>query len=139
MHMKRRTFLEGVGGVSAATMLRGDATANQRRIDIHHHLFPPSYVRAMAAMGQSGPPQWTQWTPGRSIEEMDKSGIAIAVLSLEAPTFVFPDAALARRLVREVNEYGAKMTKDYPGRFGLFGMLPLPDIDGSLREIEYTL
>jgi hypothetical protein len=42
--LKRRTFLEGVIGVSAATVLRGNASANRRRVDIHHHLFPPSYV-----------------------------------------------------------------------------------------------
>jgi predicted TIM-barrel fold metal-dependent hydrolase len=87
-------------------------------------------------MGQAPSPAWT---PARSIEEMDKSGIAVSVLSLSPPNVVFPDPAVARRLAREVNEYGANMVKDYPGRFGLFAVLPLPDVDGCLGEIEYGM
>jgi predicted TIM-barrel fold metal-dependent hydrolase len=40
--------------------------------------------------------------------------------------------------VRKGNEYGAKMMQDYPKRFGLLGGLPLPDIDGCMKEIEYA-
>ena len=38
-----------------------------------------------------------------------------------------------------MNEFGARMVADYPTRFGIFAALAPPDIDGSLREIEYAL
>lgn len=133
MHLERRTFL----GASAAALLRGASGAEKpHRIDIHHHLFPPTYNTAIVALGQPPSPAWT---PAQSIEEMDKSGIATSVVSLSPPATVFPDAAVARRIAREANEYAAKMATDYPGRFGLFAAVPLTDTEGSLREIEYAM
>src|SRR5204863_6167587 len=40
---------------------------------------------------------------------------------------------------RDCNDAGAKVVRDYPGRFRLFAVLPLPDVDGSMKELEYAL
>jgi predicted TIM-barrel fold metal-dependent hydrolase len=49
-----------------------------------------------------------------------------------------PDFERGRTQARAFNEYGAQIAKDFPGRFGLFAALPMADVDGTLKEIEYA-
>ena len=107
--------------------------AKPHRIDIHHHLFPKNYIDE-TSKGITP----SNWTPARSIEEMDAGGIATSVLSVSPPGIWYGNVEQSRRLSRVINEYGARMVKDYPGRFGLFAALPLPDPEGCLREIAYA-
>ena len=78
------------------------------------------------------------WTPQRSIEDMDKAGIATAMTSPTTPQVGFLPPADAARVAREANEYAKRLMADHPGRFGVFAMLPLPYVDESLKEIEYA-
>ena len=74
---------------------------------------------------------------------MDKAGVATSFLSCSTPGIWTGDDFLLERsqtvaLSRDMNEYAARMMSDHKGRFGLFATLPLPDIDASLKEIEYA-
>ena len=71
----------------------------------------------------------------RSIEAMDRSGIATAILS--RPAIPGSEPEKARKVARDTNEYAAQLVRDHPTRFGLFATLPLFDVEGSLREIAY--
>ena len=140
----RRTFLAGLAGLGMSALTRpilhaqppAGLRVRPHRIDIHHHLFPPNYRTMIASIGAGN---LAAWTAEQSLAEMDKGGIQTSVISVSPPGVWFGDAAQARNLARTINDYGAKMSQDSPGRFGLFAALPLPDIEGSLREIAYAL
>jgi predicted TIM-barrel fold metal-dependent hydrolase len=106
------------------------------RIDVHHHIVSPAFV---AELRERLLPPTLNWTPERSIEDMDRAGIATAITSVTTPGVWIGDDAQGRRLARDANDYAARLAADHPGRFGIFAALPLPDIDASLAEIEYGL
>jgi predicted TIM-barrel fold metal-dependent hydrolase len=113
-------------------------------IDVHHHFVPPFYVaenreRIIVSGGGRIHPAWLSWSPEQAIAAMDKQGVATAILSLTTPGVWFGDPPTATQRARRVNEYAADLVQQHPGRFGLFAVIPLPDTDGSLREIEYAL
>ena len=119
------------------------ATTKPSLIDVHHHFVPRFYFsenreRIAAAAGGGMHPSYASWTPEQTIEAMDKQGVATAVLSLTTPGVWFGDAKAAAQTARSVNEYAADLARSHPGRFGLFAVIPLPDTDSSLREIDYA-
>jgi 6-methylsalicylate decarboxylase len=109
-------------------------------IDIHHHMMPPAWVAAeRERMSRVAPnfPWIFEWTPEKSIEDMDRNGLDCAVLSISTVNADLP-ANVVRELVRGYNDYGARLTSDHSTRFGYFATIPLPDVDASLTEIEYA-
>jgi 6-methylsalicylate decarboxylase len=129
----RRNFLAGgaaalsrgalaLGGAAAATRMQPAAAqvaASKTRIDVHHHFVPPFHVDAMMAPGRRTGPPPPKWSPTLSLEDMDRSGIATAVLSVVQPGVWYGDnVEEARSLGRRLNEYGATMVKDRPAASG---------------------
>ncbi len=112
------------------------------RIDTHHHIYPKRYLADAEDAIRRGThvhfPRIAQWTPSQSLDAMDRTGIATAIVSI-SPSIWFGDIALTRKIAREWNEYAAELAHDHPGRFGVFAGLPLPDVEASLREIEHAL
>jgi 6-methylsalicylate decarboxylase len=111
--------------------------ATPHRIDVHHHVTPPSLVAEKIRAGAGGGPTYA-WNLGKTLEDMEKGDVRGAIISLPHPVDVWPDPEDTRGLTREWNEYVAQLVRDHPGRFGQFAMLPILDIEGSLREIEYA-
>jgi aminocarboxymuconate-semialdehyde decarboxylase len=109
-------------------------------IDLHHHVIPDFYWEASNEGGNAAggitPPRWSL---DGAIAYLDEAGIDVAVPSISTPGVHFGDDAAARNLARQVNEYLAGIKHDRPDRFGAFGTLALPDVEGSLEQIEYAL
>lgn len=112
------------------------------RIDVHHHILPPDYVQTVGDE-RIGPlilsGKTPEWTPEMSIEAMDRNGIATSITSISAPGLWFGDTDETRRLCRDCNDYADRLRRDFPGRFGMFANLPIPDVDASMAEISYAL
>jgi predicted TIM-barrel fold metal-dependent hydrolase len=138
--VSRRQFL--AGGVAAGLAATGFAPkvfaqAKLHRIDVHHHVVPPSWLQAMNLIGRSNPPL-IHWSVQKTLDDMDKGGVATAILSPTSPQVTPLGKEAAARIAREANEYGKKLMADHPGRFGVFATLPLPYIDEALKEIAYA-
>ncbi len=142
--VSRRKFLAGglaAFGLGSSTGIAAEVaqppTILPTRIDVHHHFLAPFHRDVFLKHRRgSAPPDWSV---DRSLEDMEKSGTATAILSIMQPGVWFGNVDEARRLARDCNEYAARIVQEHPRRFGLFAAIPLPDMDGSLREIEYSL
>jgi len=144
----RREFLSALATVGTGAVVapgweppqRALNSASPRLIDVHHHVFPPDFVKNLETHNPQAS-TWTSawpWTPQKSLAEMDRHGVATAIISIPAPGS-WGEGQAARSLTRMCNEYSARLSRDNPGRFGFFAALPLPDAEGSLQEIGYAI
>ena len=112
------------------------------KLDVHAHYLPEPYRQALERAGHGQPdgmPQIPDWSAEAHVALMDRLGIATSLLSVSTPGVHLADEAAARDLAREVNEAGRRAVVDHPGRFGLLGSLPLPDVDAAIAEIAHCI
>lgn len=138
--ISRRDAIASLVAFAATAPFSGKASFAQGpieagRLDLHHHFFPPIAKKRYPAL-----PPIQEYSPSKALEKMEQAGIEKALLSLpirlgDDPVDIREEATT---FAREANEYAARIASDHPGRFGLFAFLPLPDVDASLREIEYA-
>src|SRR5438034_7177386 len=130
----RRDFLKALAATGICTigpagpanlLAQGGAykpTAKGGCIDVHHDHQPPGFNLgggggrgaggggargAVGGGGQRGGGGRGAWTPQQSIEQMDKFGIGIAILSLtQMGDVIYDNTEKGRAAVRTVNEYG---------------------------------
>ena len=121
--LTRRGVFAGLTAAGASLAAAPAVTAAAPyRIDVHHHIMPPQFLKEGPASVESyrKNPKIGGWTKERSIEVLDQNGIAKAMLSFPQPSQWSMEVGEQRRLARLCNDFFAQVKRDVPGRFGLF-------------------
>jgi 6-methylsalicylate decarboxylase len=102
-------------------------------IDVHSHFYPPETEEQINArwelLKNAG---WTsasapRWDPESTIAYMDRTGIAMQMLS-NIPKKLEP--------LRASNDYAASLVEKYPTRFGFLAALPTDNPEAAVEEIK---
>jgi 6-methylsalicylate decarboxylase len=113
--------------------------SHDEALDVHAHFLPTPYLEALRSAGvttvDNGIPV-PGWEVGQAIEVMDQAGIGCGMLSVSSPFLHFLDQAETPALCRTINDSAAEIVTQNPIRFGAIMILPLPDVDASVAEIE---
>lgn len=114
----------------------------QGKIDVHHHVYPPIFTKALEAHG-GDPSGWfiPPWTIEADHDICKAIGVSTAILSVTAPgPDIEENAREAQKLARACNEHNAKIRDAEPQAYGFFATVPsLLNTNAALEEISYAL
>src|SRR5262245_15136326 len=115
--LSRRAFVAGSAAALAAAAAGAPsvtawAQAQPHRIDVHHHISPPTWIDAVKRANLANAPM-SNWSPQKSLDDMDKAGVATVITSPTTPQVKFLDKAADARVGREANKCAKKHSDDH--------------------------
>src|SRR5215510_1082565 len=121
------------------------------KIDVHAHLFSPAYIQGLqrilandsSPVGQDAQRliRWMSSDPrmidveGR-LEEMNKWGIDMQILSVPFHGALVQDRVAAVELAQQANDVVVQAAHKHPDRFRIFLTLPLQFPDAAVQELD---
>src|SRR6058998_3254609 len=126
------------------------------KLDLHTHYYPPGYFERIERSGGDfsfgtsptgqriiryrGARFFGVTAPmtdvAKRLEDMDRVGIDVEVISLSTPNVYFTDAGGQPAVARLVNDAYADLVARHPKRFKGFASIPMGAPDAALRELE---
>jgi aminocarboxymuconate-semialdehyde decarboxylase len=130
-----------------------------RKFDLHTHYYPPIYFDKIRDLpsefsfdkSPSGQTiikyrgaRFFGVTPpmtdvGRRLEDMDRVGIDVEVISLSTPNVFFTDAEHQTGIARMVNDAYAELIALHPARFKGFASIPMDAPEAALNELHRAI
>src|SRR5256712_5853802 len=130
-----------------------------RKFDLHTHYYPPIYFEEIRELpsefafdkSPSGQtiityrgarffgvtPPMTDVT--KRLEDMDRVGIDVEVVSLSTPNVFFADSNRQPEIARIVNDAYAELIAKHPNRFKGFASIPMDDPDAAVKELHRAI
>jgi aminocarboxymuconate-semialdehyde decarboxylase len=130
-----------------------------RKFDLHTHYYPPIYFDKIRELpsefsfdkSPSGQTIITYRgarffgvTPpmtdvAKRIEDMNRVGIDVEVISLSTPNVFFADAQHQPEIARMVNNAYSELIANHPARFKGFASIPMDDREAALQELHRAI
>ena len=130
-NVSRREVLKGIAAAAAAALPVGALVAQTGRPRLG------SDRRASTLSGRRD--RNGRWSVQMVLDLMGKNNISTVILSGgNYGDQVYTGTEAGRTAARKMNDFAAKIVSDHPKSFGFFAVIPFPDADGSLKEIEYA-
>lgn len=132
---------------------------SNRKLDLHTHYYPQAYFDLIrdipsefafdkSLTGQTiikyRDARFFGITPpmtdvAKRIEDMDRVGIDIEVVSLSTPNVFFTDASHQAEVATLVNDAFAELIAKHPARFKGFASIPMDEPDAALQELHRAI